>query len=134
MKKLLVVIGIVVVAAGAYAAGYTKAMREHRLTSLAQALATTTLTANTLNSLAADRQPLATKLLVWHLRSSITEAERAVAAGGDVPVSIPNLVDGLRRANVYAERIGDAELSRRLTALHARLDPSVCGGSAAALG
>ena len=120
-KKLVVVVFFFVVAAGSYGAGYLQAERDRQANALGQALAETALCANGLNTLGQQRQETTVRLLDNHLRSAVELAEVHSHAIEWVDVEIPNLIGGVQRAKAYADRIGDAELSRRLGALHQKL-------------
>jgi hypothetical protein len=121
MKKLLLAVVISGVAISAYLAGYAQARKEHQAMALGRALENTSLCANSLNALAQDRQQTTTKLLDLQLRSAVDNAEQLSRAGAQIDMPIPNLIDGLRRAKQYADRVGDAKLSGRLASLYEKL-------------
>jgi hypothetical protein len=130
MKKIMLgTLVLATVAVSSYWVGYAHAQRGLEGVTLAQALESTALCANGLNTLAQDREQTTAKLLDHRLRSAVDTAERLSSAGVQLDGPIPNLVDGLRRAKQYADRIGDATLSSRLAALHEKL-----GGAGAKAG
>jgi L-ribulose-5-phosphate 3-epimerase UlaE len=120
-KKIVVVVLFVAVTAGSYGAGYLHAERKLEAMTLAQALGETTLCANGLNTLGQQRQEVTVRLLDQRLRGAVELAESHSHAIGRFEFPVPNLISGVQRARAYADRIGDAELSRRLGALHQKL-------------
>lgn len=118
MKKAIAVIAVIIVCGASYAAGYWEARRESDALALAHSLEKTALCANGLNTLAQKRQHVTGRLLDQQLRSAVETAEKLSGAGVTIDMAIPDLLDGIRRARVYAQRVGDDELSKRLTALY----------------
>lgn len=113
---------LMVVAAGSYELGQRHASRESAdVRTLAHALERTALCANGLNMLAEGRQDGAARLLADQLRSAVRSVQEHKRAAADIRVEIPSLLDGLRRAKLYAERIGDVRLAQELSVLHKEL-------------
>ena len=106
-----------------YEAGHRRASRQSaEAVALAHALEKTALCANGLNLLADGRQDRTARLLASQLRSAVQSAQEHRRAAAEVPFEIPNLLDGVRRARVYAERSGDVQLARELSLLHRELE------------
>src|SRR5688572_16463729 len=103
----MVVVLLVVVAAGSYGAGYLHARQDHEVNALGQALSETALCANGLNILGQQRQETAVRLLDGHLRGAVELAEMHSHAIDRIDIDIPNLIGGVERARAYADRIGD---------------------------
>ena len=112
---------LVIATAVSYEAGHRRASRQSAEVALAHALEKTALCANGLNLLADGRQDTTARLLASQLRSAVQSAHEHRKAAADVPFEIPNLLDGVRRARVYAERTGDVQLARELSLLQKEL-------------
>ena len=97
-----------------------QATRDSNVLTLGRDLATISLCANGLNSLA-DEGSKTARLLDQQLRSAIENASTISDAAADFEIETPNLKDGLRRAKAYAERVGDQELSARIDRLQASI-------------
>src|SRR5687768_9347016 len=121
MRKLAAVLFVVAIAVVSYFTGYARAEREAETLVLAHSLEKTALCANGLNTLAPSQQEATGKLLDQQLRSAVEVAERLTRSGATLKIAAPSLVDGVRRARLYAERVGDSELSQRLATLYATL-------------
>lgn len=127
MKKLFVLALIAGATFIGYRVGYAHARGEVHTLVLAGALEKTSLCANGLNTLAAQRDNVTVKLLDHQLRAAVASAEEAIDSAADIELAIPSLTDGLARAKAYADRIGDSDLARRIDALHARLATKMQG-------
>jgi hypothetical protein len=122
MRKLAAVLIVVAIGVVSYLTGYARAEREAETLVLAHSLEKTALCANGLNTLAGRRQEVTRKLLDHQLRSAVDVAERLTRSGTTLnTIAAPSLVDGVRRARVYADRVGDSTLSKRLESLYAKL-------------
>ena len=120
MKKLFLLLLFAAVAVVSYKVGYARAQGETKAMILAHSLEKISLTANYLSILDQDRQESARKLLDSQLRSALESAEKFSDA--TVDTHIPNLIDGVRRAKKYSDRLGDSELSKRFADLYAKLE------------
>jgi hypothetical protein len=125
--KAILIAAVAALAGGAFGflAGNFQAERQGEALALAHALEKTALCANALNSLTGSDEPIATRLLDQQLRLALESVDRySVAASGIRPM-IPNLVDSLRRAAKYAERIEDRPLARKISAVEKKITQSV---------
>jgi hypothetical protein len=89
---------------------------------LANSLATISLCANGLNALAAEESPRTARLLQHSLRSAVETATQLSDAAAEFDQPVPSLMEGLRRAKAYAERVGDGELSQQIVKLQAKIE------------
>jgi hypothetical protein len=90
---------------------------------LAHSLETISLCANALNSLAGHEAPTTNRLLDRQLRSAVESATKVSDAAYLFELDAPNLVEGVNRAKVYADRIGDNILSEQIAALQRAIGP-----------
>jgi hypothetical protein len=121
MKKLSALAVLAAVAVLSYLVGYARAERDWESVVLGHALEQAALCANGLNTLAEDRQQTTSRLLDQQLRAAVVSAEEHRGAASRIEFAIPSLLAGLERAKAYADRSGDADLSRRLASLHDEL-------------
>jgi hypothetical protein len=120
MKKLFLLLVVGAVAVLSYKAGYSRGQREADAALLGHSLEKITFAALNLNTLAENRPEATRKLLEQQLRSGLETAEKFGDATLDT--HIPNLIDGVRRAKKYSDRLGDSELSKRFADLYAKLE------------
>jgi hypothetical protein len=99
-----------------FAAGRWSSHRDANALTLARDLETISLCANGLNTL--DTSPVRTTRLLDHrLRTAVAAAAERSASSADFSLPAPNLVDGLRRARMYAERKGDKKFAAEIAQL-----------------
>lgn len=122
---VFILIAAVIAGTAGYFLGHCQAEREGEALALAHALEKTSLCANALNTLDNVSGTTTARLLDHQLRSALAEVERYSASAPRIHTMIPNLLDALRRAAKYAERIGDRQLVQRISQIEKTLAASL---------